>query len=311
MEIATRDAYGKALVKLGKENDKVVVLDSDLAKATKTIDFAKEFPNRFFDMGIAEANMIGVAAGFATCGKIPFASTFAVFATGRVYDQIRVSVCYPKNNVKIGATHAGITVGEDGASHQALEDISLMRSLPNMTVIVPCDGIETEKAVFAAAAMKGPVYLRMGRSKIPVVMDENYKFEIGKGVIIQEGADISIIACGLMVYEALEASKALKNEGINCRVVNMPTIKPIDQALVIDCASRTGAVVTCEEHSIYGGLGSAVSEILGENFPVPMKRIGVKDKFGESGDPKELLKKYGLDSASIIGAVKEVLKRKK
>jgi len=311
MEVATRDAYGKALVKLGKINPNIVVLDADLSKSTKTIDFAKEFPDRFFNMGIAEANMIGTAAGLATCGKIPFASTFAVFATGRVFDQIRMSVCYPKTNVKIGATHGGISVGEDGASHQSTEDVSLMRSLPNMTVIIPADGVETEKAVFAAAEYRGPVYLRMGRSKVPAIFDEKYHFEIGKGIILSEGADVSIIACGMMIHEAIEAGKGLLKKGIKARIVNMPTIKPIDEELIIKCAKETGAIVTAEEHSIIGGLGSAVAEVLGENCPVPVKRVGLNDKFGESGSPKELFEKYGLSARNIIEAAGELIKKKK
>ena len=310
MEIATRDSYGKALVKLGRINPNIVVLDADLSKSTKTIDFAKEFPSRFFNMGIAEANMIGTAAGLATCGKIPFASTFAVFATGRVFDQIRMSVCYPRTNVKIGATHGGISVGEDGASHQSTEDISLMRALPNMTVIVPADGIETEKAVFASVEYDGPVYLRMGRLKVPVIFDEKYNFEIGKGVVLSEGSDASIIACGLMVHESLEASTQLLKKGIKARVVNMSTIKPIDEELIVKCARETGAIVTAEEYNIIGGLGSAVAEVLGEKYPVPMKRIGLNDKFGESGSPKELFEKYGLSAKYIVEAVEETTKRK-
>lgn len=311
MEIATRDAYGKALAKLGKINPDVVVLDADLSKSTKTIDFAKEFPQRFFNFGIAEANMIGTAAGLATCGKIPFASTFAVFATGRAYDQIRMCVCYPRINVKIGATHAGISVGEDGASHQGTEDIALMRALPNMTVIVPVDGVETEKAVFTAAEYKGPVYLRMGRSKVPVIFEESYNFEIGKGVKLTDGNDATIIACGLMVHESLEASKELLNKGIKVRVVNMPTIKPVDANLIIKCAKETGAIVTCEEHNIFGGLGSAVAEVIGENYPVPIRRVGIEDKFGESGSPKELLEKYKLSARYIVEAVEEIIRRKR
>jgi transketolase len=310
MEIATRDAYGKALVKLGRTNADIVVLDADLSKSTKTVEFAKEFPDRFFNMGIAEANMIGTAAGLATCGKIPFTSTFAVFATGRVFDQVRMSVCYPRTNVKIGATHGGISVGEDGASHQSAEDISLMRSLPNMTVIVPADGVETEKAVFAAVEYNGPVYLRMGRLKVPVIFDEKYNFEIGKGVILSEGSDVSIIACGLMVHESIEAARELLKKGIKARVVNMPTIKPIDEDLIIRCARETKAIVTAEEHSIIGGLGSAVAEMLGEKYPVPLKRVGLNDKFGESGSPKELFEKYGLSAKYIIKSTEEIIKRK-
>lgn len=311
MEMATRDAYGKALVKLGRLNPNIVVLDADLSKSTKTIEFAKEFPERFFNLGIAEANMIGTAAGLATCGKIPFASTFAVFATGRVFDQIRMSVCYARTNVKIGASHGGISVGEDGASHQATEDIALMRALPNMNVIVPADGVETEKAVFAAAEFNGPVYIRTGRLKVPVIFDEKYQFEIGRGVVLSEGTDVSIIACGLMVRESLEAGKELLKNGIKAKIVNIATIKPIDAELIIKCARETGAIVTCEEHNIIGGLGSAVAEVLAENYPVPMKRIGINDKFGESGSPEELFEKYRMNSKYIIEAAQEVTKRKK
>jgi transketolase len=310
MEIATRDAYGKALAKLGKMNQNVVVLDADLSKATKTADFAKEFPDRFFDMGVAEANMIGTAAGLAACGKTAFASTFAVFATGRVYDQIRMCLCYAKTNVKVCATHAGLSVGEDGATHQSNEDIALMRVLPNMTVIVPADGIEAEKAVFAIAEYYGPVYLRLGRMKQPVIFDESYKFEIGKGVVLREGTDVSIIACGLMVAEAVKAAEELAKEGIKAMVVNMSTIKPIDENLIIKCAGETGAIVTAEEHMTIGGLGDGVSEVVGANFPVPVLRVGVH-KFGESGAPKEILEKYGLTAKSIIESAKKAIKAKK
>ncbi len=310
-KIATREAYGAALVELGRRNPNVVVLDADLAKSTKTADFSKEFPQRFFDVGIAEQNMIGTAAGLAAAGKVPFASSFAVFATGRVYDQIRNSVAYPRLNVKIAATHAGITVGEDGASHQMVEDIALMRVLPNMTVIVPADAVETRAAVMAAAEMDGPVYIRLGRSGVPVLHDENtFRFEPGRAVTLREGEDVAVIACGIMVAAALEAAEHLAGEGISVRVLDVHTVKPLDVQAVVEAAKITGAVVTAEEHSIIGGLGGAVAEALAENYPVPVRRVGVRDTFGESGKPDELLEKYGLTSADIILAVHEVLKQK-
>ena len=304
-KIATREAYGKALVKLGKINDDVVVLDADLSKSTKTNDFYKAYPDRFFNMGIAEQNLVGAACGFAAAGKIPFASTFAMFATGRAFEIIRNSACYPKLNVKICATHAGITVGEDGGSHQSVEDISLMRSIPNMTVLVPADGVEAEKMIFAAAEYNGPMYVRLGRSAVPTLFDENYNFEIGKGVVLKEGNDATIIACGMMVNEALIAADMLKEENINVRVINMSTIKPIDTELIIKAAKETKAIVTAEEHSIIGGLGSAVSEVVSENHPVKVKKVGLNDCFGESGTPGELLEKYGLTAKYIVAKVKE------
>lgn len=307
-KIATRDAYGKTLLKLGGINDNVVVLDADLSKSTKTNDFSKAFPNRFFNMGIAEQNLIGAACGFATAGKIPFASTFAMFATGRAFEVIRNSVCYPKLNVKICATHAGITVGEDGASHESIEDISIMRSIPNMTVVVPADGIETEKVILEAAKYNGPMYIRLGRSAVPTLFDEDYKFEIGKGNVVRDGNDATIIACGMMVNEAIIAHEELKSEGINVRVINMSTIKPIDRELIIKAAKETKAIVTAEEHSIIGGLGSAVSEVVSEECPVIVKKVGVKDVFGESGTPAELLEKHGLTAKHIAKSVKEALK---
>ena len=310
MKQATRDAYGLALVELGKVNENIVVLDADLSKSTKTCDFKKEFPDRFFNMGIAEQNMLGVAAGLAASGKIPFASSFAVFAVGRAYDQIRNSIAYPKLNVKIAATHAGLTVGEDGGSHQMLEDIALMRALPNMTVLVPADGIETREAVLQAAEMKGPVYIRLGRSKVETIFDENYRFQIGKGVVLREGTDVTLVACGIMTAMALEAAEKLAEDDIQAAVVNISTIKPIDSALLIKMAQETGAVVTCEEHTIMGGLGSAVAEVLSENYPVPMKRIGVEDKFGQSGLPDELLAAYGLTADHIVTAAKDVIAKK-
>lgn len=308
--IATRDAYGKALVKLGDLREDIVVLDADLSKSTKTSEFAKTFPTRFFNMGIAEQNLIGAACGMATAGKIPFASTFAMFATGRGFEIIRNSVCYPNLNVKICATHAGISVGEDGASHQSVEDIAIMRAVPNMTVLVPCDAVETEKMIFEIVNHKGPVYVRLGRSAVPQVFGEDYDFELGKGVILREGADATIIACGIMVNEAINASKLLKEEGISVRVVNMSTIKPIDEELIIESAKKTGAIVTVEEHNIIGGLGSAVSEVVSENYPVLVKKIGINDVFGQSGKPKQLMEEYGLTVENIINKVKEAIKAK-
>jgi len=310
--IATRDAYGKTLVELGKENPDIVVLDADLACSTKTSLFSKEFPERFFDMGVAEQDMIGTAAGLAASGKIVFASTFAVFGSGRAWDQIRISMAYTRLNVKVVVTHGGITTGEDGASHQANEDIAIMRALPNMTVIVPADGVETGKVIREAAKFYGPMYIRLSRPKTPVIYDnEDYKFNIGKGIVMRPGKDITIFACGMMVGKSLEAAEELKKKNIDCRVVNLHTIKPIDKALIIKCAKETGAVVTVEEHSIIGGLGGAVAEVLVENACVPMVRVGIKDMFGESGKPDELLVKYGLTPQDISTAVKTVLKRKK
>lgn len=308
--VATRDAYGEALAELGAVNENIVVLEADLSKSTKTNDFKKVYPERFFNMGIAEQNLLGTAAGFAAAGKIPFASSFAVFATGRAYDQIRNSIAYPNLNVKIAATHAGLTVGEDGGSHQMLEDIALMRALPNMTVIVPADGVETKQAVKAAAEYEGPVYIRMGRPKVPVLFGDDYKFEIGKGVVLKEGSDVTLVATGIMVSKAVEAAELLATEGISAAVVNISTIKPLDADLIIAQAQKTGAMVTCEEHNIYGGLGSAVAEVLVENCPVPMVRVGVVDKFGESGLPDELLEKHGLTANNIAAQAKAVIARK-
>jgi len=307
--MATRDAYGQTLVNLGKENGDIVVLDADCSSSTRTYLFKKEFPNRFFNFGIAEANMMGFAAGLATCGKIVFASTFAVFGSARVFDQVRTSIAWPNLNVKIVVSHAGISVGEDGASHQAVEDIALMRSLANMTVIVPADGIETEKAIIASTKVYGPFYIRLGRAKFPIVCSKDYEFRIGKGVILKNGNDVTIIAVGIMVFEALQAAEVLEKEGIKTRVINMSTIKPIDKDIIIQAARETGAIVTCEEHSIIGGLGSAVAEVLVENSPVPMKRIGVPDRFGTSGTPDELLERFEMKSTHIIKAVKEVIMR--
>lgn len=309
-KMATRDAYGKALAELGAVNDRVVVLDADLSKSTKTAEFKKVYPERFFNMGIAEQNLLGTAAGFAAAGKIPFASSFAVFAVGRAYDQIRNSIAYPKLNVKIAASHAGLTVGEDGGSHQMLEDLALMRAVPNMTVIVPADGVETKQAIFAAAEYEGPVYIRLGRPKVPVLFGDDYKFEIGKGVVLQDGTDVTIVATGIMVSKAMEAAEALKADGISAAVVNISTIKPLDSELIIKMAQKTGAVVTCEEHNIFGGLGSAVAETLVENCPVPMARVGVEDKFGESGLPDQLLEKFGLTPEKIAEKAKAVIAKK-
>jgi transketolase len=305
MNSATREAYGQALVELSK-NEKIVVLDADLAKATKTIDFKKDCPERFFDMGISEQDMIGTAAGFAASGKIPFASTFAIFAAGRAFEQIRNSVAYPKLNVKIAATHAGVTVGEDGGSHQAIEDIALMRSVPNMVVINPTDDVEARAAVMAAAEYYGPVYLRFGRAATPTLHDENYKFVIGKGEVLKEGKDVAIIATGIMVAKSLDAAAKLKEEGIDARVINIATIKPLDKELIISAAKETGKVVTVEEHSVIGGLGSAVCEVLSQDYPVVVKRIGINDVFGQSGTPNELLKHYNLTVENIIETVKSL-----
>ncbi len=305
--MATRDAYGQALKELGNKNKDIVVLDADLSGSTKTAVFKKEYPERFFNIGIAEQNLMGVAAGLATTGKIPFASTFAVFATGRAYEIIRNSICYPNLNVKIAATHAGLTVGEDGATHQALEDLSLMRSLPNMVVLNPADGIEAKQCIFKAVEHKGPVYIRLGRSKVPVLFDESYEFEIGKGVELKSGNDITIIATGIMVKKALDARKRLLEEGISARVINMPTIKPIDKDIIIKAAKETKGIVTAEEHNIIGGLGSAVAEVVVENCPVPVLRVGVNDTFGESGTGDALLEKYNLTAENIIGKVKKIM----
>lgn len=304
---ATRESYGMALVELGKENEKVVVLDADLSKSTKTCDFKNMFKDRFFNAGIAEQNLMGMAAGFANVGNIPFASTFAVFATGRAFEVIRNSICYPKMNVKIAATHAGITVGEDGGSHQSVEDIALMSAIPNMTVIVPADHREAMQATKAAANFVGPVYLRFGRCNTEDIFDDNYKFEIGKGVELREGNDVAIIATGMMVQKAIEASDKLKEEGINARVINISTIKPIDKELIIKAAKETKGIVTAEEHSIIGGLGATVSQVVTSNHPTVVKTVGIKDTFGESGTPDELMKKYGLTSDEIIRAVKEII----
>ena len=299
---ATRQSYGEELANLGESNNKVVVLDADLSAATKTSIFAKKFPDRFFDMGIAEQNMIGTAAGLATCGKIPFASTFAMFAAGRAYDQIRNSICYPNLNVKICATHAGITVGEDGATHQMIEDISLMRTIPNMTVICTSDDTQTRWAVNEIAKFEGPVYLRLCRLATPKIY-ENEKFEIGKGIQIGDGTDATIIATGVVVAEAIGAMKELRDRGINIRVIDMHTIKPIDEYIIIKAAKETKKIITIEDHSIIGGLGSAVCEVLSENYPTKVYRMGIKDEFGKSGKAEDLLKYFKIDKNAIIEAV--------
>lgn len=309
-KVATRKAYGEVLLELGEEYQDIVVLDADLSKSTKTADFAKTYPDRFFNMGVSEADMMSTAAGFAASGKTAFASTFAVFAAGRAYDQVRNSICYPRQNVKIAATHSGITVGEDGASHQMLEDIALMRALPNMTVVCPCDMVSTKKLIRQAYLENGPFYIRLGRPGVPLIYDENSETQIGRGKILEEGEDISIIACGHQVGPALEAAEKLSKEGISCEVIDLHTIKPLDEELLLETAKKTGAVVTCEEHSIIGGLGSAVAEFLSENYPVPVQKIGVKDVFGESGPGEELLNKYGLTSSDIVDKAKMSLKLK-
>ena len=307
-KIATRESYGNALVELGKVNDQVVVLDADLAGATKTGTFKKAFPERFFDCGIAECNMAGIAAGLATTGMIPFMSSFAMFAAGRAYEQIRNSIGYPHLNVKIGATHAGISVGEDGATHQCNEDIALMRTIPGMVVISPSDDVEARAAVKAAAEYVGPVYLRFGRLAAPVINDNpDYKFEIGKGIVLREGTDITLIATGLMVGYTLEAAEMLAKDGISAKVINIHTIKPLYTDLVVSAAKETGKVVTVEEHSVIGGLGGAVCEALSEQCPVPVKRIGVNDEYGQSGPAVELLHHYKLDAEGIYGQIKEFL----
>jgi len=309
-DLATREAYGIALKELGDRNKDVVVLDADLSKSTKTNVFAKAHADRFFNVGIAEQNLMGVAAGLAAAGKIPFVSTFAMFATGRAFEQIRNSICYPRLNVKIAATHAGLTVGEDGASHQSIEDIAIMRVLPNMTVIVPADATETKQVVDFAADYDGPVYIRLGRAAVPDLFGEAYQFRLGKAIQLIDGSDVTIIACGVMAAPARHAAEKLAAQGVSARVLNMASIKPIDAAAIMDAARDTGALVTCEEHSIIGGLGSAVAEVLAENMPVPLERVGIMDTFGESGTPGELLKKYNLTEEAIVAAAKKVVGRK-
>lgn len=309
-KIATREAYGKALAELAANDERIYVFDADLSGATKTAVFKKAFPKRHFNAGIAEVNMVGMAAGFAACGKIPFASTFAVFGTGRAYDVVRNNVCYPKLNVKLACTHAGLTVGEDGATHQSLEDIALMNELPNMTVMCPADAVETKMVLEEAIKHDGPVYIRLGRAACPVLYDENHKFEIGKADTLKEGNDVTVIAYGMMVYKSLEAAEELQKEGINARVINMATIKPLDKEAVIKAAKETGAVVTCEEHSKYGGLGSVVAQVLATEYPAALEMVAVDDSFGESGKPEELLTKYHLQPSDIVAACKKAISRK-
>ena len=307
-KVATRDSYGNALKELGAEFPNLVVLDADLAGATKTAVFQKAFPDRHFDAGIAEANMICMATGMSTAGLVPFASSFAMFAAGRAFEQVRNSIGYPHLNVKIGATHGGISVGEDGASHQCCEDFALMRSIPGMTVICPADDIEAKAAVRAAYEMEGPVYLRFGRLAVPVFHSEDYKFQIGKGEILKDGTDVAIIANGLLTYEAIEAGEKLAEEGIDAMIINMPTIKPLDEELVIAAAKKCGKVITAEEHSVIGGLGEAVASCLAEKCPTLVKRIGVNDEFGHSGPAVDLLKQLGLSAENIVATAKEICK---
>jgi transketolase len=309
LKIATRDAYGEALLELGKKRNDVVVLDADLSCSTKTIKFAKLFPERFFNMGVAEQDMIGTASGLSLTGKLPFASTFAVFETGRAWDQIRQTICYSNLNVKLVATHSGITVGEDGASHQALEDVALMRVLANMTVIVPADGNETKQVVHAIADYYGPVYVRLGRSKVPSVMPDDYQFQRGKAYTFHTGKDVNIVAMGIMVSIALDAAKILKQDGIDAGVINMSSVKPLDHEQLLNAAKACGLIITAEEHSIIGGLGSAVSEFLSEKHPVQIIRVGIRDVFGCSGKPEELLKLYGLTADNIVKTIKDALNR--
>jgi transketolase len=310
-KIATRDAYGEILVELGRENQNIIVLDADLSKSTKTILFGKEFPERFFNMGIAEQNLMGTAAGLAASGKIPFASTFAMFATGRAFEQVRNTIAYPALNVKIAATHAGVTVGEDGGSHQSIEDIALMRSLPGMIVIVPADAAETRFAVKAAIEINGPVYIRMGRSAVPQIFDETHDFQVGQAVRLKEGQHVGIVTTGIMTAMALEAAEILAGEGIEAGVLHIHTIKPIDRDAIKRFAEESGCLVTAEEHSIIGGLGSAVTEVLAETYPVPVLRVGIQDHFGESGTPADLLEKYELTPQALVRSAKEVMERKK
>lgn len=307
---ATREAYGAALVEVGAENKNIVVLDADLSKSTKTDGFKKAYPDRFFNVGIAEQNLISVGAGLAAAGKIPFVSSFAMFAVGRAFEQVRNAVCYPKLNVKICATHAGLTVGEDGATHQSLEDIACMRAVANMTVVVPADAAETKAVIKWAADYVGPVYVRLGRAGVADVTPDGYEFKPGKATTLRDGQAATIIACGALVGPAMEAAETLASEGIDVRVINMASIKPLDTEAVTKAAKETGAIVTAEEHNIYGGLGAAVAEAVTETIPVPVERVGVKDTFGESGTPKELMAKYGLSAEFIVAAVRKVIARK-
>ncbi len=310
-KVSLRDAYGETLVELGKEDERIVVLDADLSGSTKTAKFAKAFPERFFNFGIAEIDMMNAAAGLATTGKIPFVSTFAIFGTGRAWEAVRQTICYPNLNVKIVCTHGGITVGEDGATHQALEDVANMRNIPNMRVIVPADDIETRQVIRKIAYTDGPFYVRLTREKFPRIFDESYRFEVGKGHVLVEGEDVTVVANGVITSFALLTAENLEREGISVEVIHMPTVKPIDTELIVKSASKTGAVVTAEEHSIIGGLGSAVAEVLVENYPVPMERLGTPDVFGRSGKGWELLHYFGLDEKGIEEKIKKVLERKR
>jgi len=308
--MSTRDAFGEELVELGRKHKEVIVLDADLSKATSTCWFAKEFPDRFFDMGISEQDMLGTAAGLSLCGKIPIASTFAIFATTKTFDQIRNTIAYPNLNVKVVATHSGINIGADGASHQPIEHIALMRVIPNMTIIVPADGVEAKEALKYAIEVKGPVFIFVGRDPTPVIFSDDHRFDFSHGEVLREGKDIAIIATGIMVDKALRAGEKLTKRGFSSCIVNMHTIKPIDRELIIEIAYKTGGIVTAEEHSIIGGLGSAVAEVISENSPVPLKRIGLRDRFGQSGSAEELLKEYHLTEEDIVKAAEEVMKRK-
>mgnify|MGYP000130107245 FL=1 len=310
MAKATREAYGETLKELGAQIPEIVVLDADLSASTKTAVFAKAFPDRFFDTGIAEGNMMSVAAGLAASGKIPFASTFAVFGAGRAYEQIRNSICYPNLNVKVAVTHAGLTVGEDGATHQMLEDIALMRALPNMTVVVPADAAETAQVIRWAASYQGPVYIRMGRAKVEDVISPDAEFVPGKSTTLADGSDVTLMACGIMTQQALQAAKMLAEKGISARVINMSSIKPIDEAAIVKAAKETGAIVTCEEHTVMGGLGSAVAEVVVRHCPVPMAMVGTEDVFGQSGKASEVLKVYGLSPEHIALEAKKLVEAK-
>jgi len=303
-----RDVYGQTLVELGKRNKDIVVLDADLSSSTRTSLFAREFPQRFFNFGVAEQNMMATAAGLASCGKIVFASTFAIFASGRAWDQVRNSICYNNFNVRIVATHAGITVGEDGASHQAIEDIAILRAIPNMTIVVPCDGPQTREAILASVSYPGPMYIRLGRTKVPTIENKG-KFEIGKAYSLCEGRDLAIVACGIMVNEALAAAKELSKENIKATVLDVPSVKPLDNETILNLAKATGRFVVCEEHMVTGGLSSAIAEFLGETYPIPIARVGVRNRFGQSGTPQDLLKEYNLTSQDIICEAKRLMRQ--
>lgn len=309
MKKSTRQAYGEALVELGQQNKNIVVLDADLSKSTKTDLFKKAFPDRHINVGIAEADLIGTAAGFATCGKIPFASSFAMFAAGRAFEQIRNTVAYPKLNVKIAPSHAGVSVGEDGGSHQSVEDMAIMRSIPGMVVLCPCDAVETKKMIFAAAEYEGPVYIRMGRLDVETVLEDNYEFQIGLANTLREGTDVSIVSCGLMTQEALKAADILEEEGISVRVINSGSVKPLDGETILKAAQETKFIVTAEEHSVIGGLGAAVSEFLSETHPTLIKKVGIYDAFGQSGKGQELLEKYELTADKLVAVIRENLKK--